>query len=111
MVDVRTMPEQAPAGANHAPPYRYNANEMKPDPAPRRVRPYSLGEAFRLTHERWLNRAINHPRRYPTIPSIRVDAGGFDELTDTPLGRSWAEQWWHDTFHTLDTNQPDAGTP
>lgn len=77
---------------------------MSSSPAPRRVRPQSLGEAFRLTHERWLNRAIKHPRRYPTIPSLRVDSGGFEQLTATPLGRAWADQWWHDTFRSMDSD-------
>lgn len=88
---------------------------MNPDHLPKRAKPHSLGEAFRLTHERWLNRAIKHPRRYPTIPSMRVESGGFDRLTETPLGRSWAEQWWHDTFRTMDrtmdTHPADSGTP
>ncbi|MEQ8844766.1 MAG: hypothetical protein RIB58_07910 [Phycisphaerales bacterium] len=81
---------------------------MKPNPVPRRHHPLSLAEAFRLTHERWLNRAVKHPKRYPTIPSLRVDAGGFDRLTSSPLGRAWADQWWHDTFRSM---EKDAGDP
>lgn len=68
----------------------------------------TLAEAFRLTHERWLNRAVQHPHRYPTIPSIRVDSGGFENLTKTPLGRAWAEQWWHDTFRSMDQTPADS---
>lgn len=104
VADVREWLETPnPSGTN-----RYNDHQMTPDHLPKRVRPNSLGEAFRLTHERWLNRAIKNPRRYPTIPSIRVDSGGFDRLTDSPLGRSWADQWWHDTFRSMDTSSPDA---
>ncbi len=81
---------------------------MKQHPVPRRNRPHSLAEAFRLTHERWLNRAVKNPRRYPTIPSLRVDAGGFDRLTDTPLGRAWADQWWSDTFRSMESESPNS---
>ncbi|MEO1007303.1 MAG: hypothetical protein AAFX79_01920 [Planctomycetota bacterium] len=81
---------------------------MHPNPLPRRNRPASLAEAFRRTHERWLNRAIRRRRPYPVIPAIRVDAGGFERLTGTPLGRAWADQWWHDTFRAMDRDADPA---
>ncbi|XHC25542.1 MAG: hypothetical protein ACFHWZ_04145 [Phycisphaerales bacterium] len=31
----------------------------------------------------------------PEIPSRKVDDGGFDEIMATPLGKAWAEDWWH----------------
>jgi len=75
---------------------------MSFNPPRRTGRPHSLGEAFRLAHERWLNHAVRHRRRYPVIPSIRVEAGGFDRLRQTALGQAWAEQWWDDTFRAMD---------
>jgi len=81
---------------------------MNLNPLPRRNRPHSLAEAFRQTHERWLNRAVKQPGRYPTIPSLRVDAGGFERLTSTPLGRAWADQWWHETFHSMESHSTDG---
>lgn len=65
------------------------------------------GERARMVHSLWLSHHLvgrsgigsGNPGTavggLPDIPSRKVVDGGFDELIATPLGKAWAEDWWH----------------
>lgn len=57
---------------------------------------------FRRTHERWLSWALRSKRRFPNIPTLRVDQGGFSALLKSPGGRAMADRWWEETLAHLD---------
>jgi hypothetical protein len=56
----------------------------------------------REAHERWLNRAIRTPERYPRIPTRRVETGGFSGLLHRPGGARLAELWWERALERVD---------
>jgi hypothetical protein len=56
------------------------------------------GAVMRRVHSRWLSRAIDTPLALPRIPTIAVDRGGFEPITDTAGGRAWADAWWGRTL-------------
>lgn len=62
----------------------------------------SRASQFRLVHERWLNRAVKSPGRYPRIPTRRVDSGGFSGLLSRPNGEVLAERWWDLALQRVD---------
>lgn len=65
----------------------------------------SHSERARLSHERWLNRALERERlghALPTIPTRAEREGGFSRLMSTALGRAWAYAWWEGTLGSLE---------
>lgn len=52
------------------------------------------GTRFRTEHSRFLTRALSSKRRYPTIPTKRVDEGGFSGLLSMSDGEKRAALWW-----------------
>lgn len=70
--------------------------------------PLPPAQAFCRVHERWLSWAMQPGRRFPTIPTIRVDHGGFDPLLQRPAGRAAAEQWWETTLAHMGGPADDA---
>lgn len=45
-------------------------------------------------HSEFLTHAMTKPHDFPTIPRIRVDEGGYDELMQRPGARAAAARWW-----------------
>jgi len=59
------------------------------------------GARFRAEHSAFLTRALLGGRRYPRIPTKRVDRGGWDRVRQTG-GEDRFEQWWQAAFGKTD---------
>ena len=57
---------------------------------------------MRAEHERFLSAALAPHRRYPRIPTKRVDQGGFDRLMSRQSGRKLADRWWETAFDRIE---------
>lgn len=60
------------------------------------------GARFRAEHSRFLTLALLSGRRYPRIPSKRVDQGGYTGLMKLDEGEKRAAMWWAAAFMRLD---------
>ena len=60
----------------------------------RRQKIIDAGARFRAEHSRFLTLALLSGRRYPRIPSKRVDRGGFSGLLKLDEGEKRAAMWW-----------------
>lgn len=67
-----------------------------------RRRIQDAGERFREEHSRFLTLALRSRRRYPLIPTKRVDTGGFSGLMKLPDGQKRAEMWWAGAIRRVD---------
>lgn len=61
------------------------------------------GEIFRETHSRWLTLAMARPRKYPRIPVMPEDEGGFRDLRKRPGGDVLMDWWWVNTLDGVDS--------
>ncbi|MCR9077073.1 MAG: hypothetical protein NXI07_13625, partial [bacterium] len=60
------------------------------------------GARFRAEHSRFLTLALLSGRRYPRIPSKRVDQGGYAGLMKLDEGEKRAAMWWAAAFMRVD---------
>lgn len=68
----------------------------------RKKRIQDAGKRFRAEHSRFLTIALRSGRRYPQIPTKRVDTGGFSGLMKLPEGQRRASMWWTGAFERID---------
>ena len=68
----------------------------------RRKKVLDAGARFRAEHSRFLTLALLSGRRYPRIPSKRVDQGGYTGLMKLDEGEKRAAMWWAAAFMRLD---------
>lgn len=60
------------------------------------------GERFRAEHSRFLTLALRSGRKYPRIPTKRVDQGGFSGLMKLSEGEKRASMWWTAAMNRVD---------
>jgi hypothetical protein len=68
----------------------------------RRKKVLDAGARFRAEHSRFLTLALLSGRRYPRIPSKRVDRGGFNGLLKLDEGQKRAAMWWAAALNRVD---------
>lgn len=74
-----------------------------------RRRDDSAAARFRREHEAFLTCAFALDIRYPTIPTRRVDEGGFNRLRGRG-GQARAERWWRLAMNAMDRKDAPART-
>lgn len=67
-----------------------------------RKRILDAGERFRAEHSRFLTLALLSGRRYPRIPTKRVDQGGFSGLMKLSESEKRTSMWWSAAMNRLD---------
>lgn len=60
----------------------------------RKKRLLDAGARFRAEHSRFLTLALLSGRKYPRIPTKRVDQGGYSGLLRLSEGEKRAAMWW-----------------
>jgi len=60
------------------------------------------GAKFRAEHSRFLTLALLSGKKYPKIPSKRVDLGGYSGLMKLTEGEKRASLWWAKAIEQVD---------
>ncbi|MDF1808295.1 MAG: hypothetical protein P1U42_01215 [Phycisphaerales bacterium] len=60
------------------------------------------GAKFRAEHSRFLTLALLSNKKYPKIPSKRVDLGGYSGLMKLTEGEKRAALWWAKAIDRVD---------
>lgn len=68
----------------------------------RKKRLLDAGARFRAEHSRFLTLALRSGRKYPRIPTKRVDQGGYSGLLKLSEGEKRAAMWWSTAMNRVD---------